>query len=70
MSEIVKRAGMTAIEGFCAVMVPEVCLILSSGIPTDIHAVWAYIAPVLGSAIAAGISAGWNYYLQFGGKNA
>ena len=62
-SEIIKRALMTAVEGFFSVLVPEVALILSNGIG-DIHQAWAIVAPILGAAVGAGISAGWNYYLE------
>lgn len=63
-SEIVKRALMTAVEGFLSVLLPEIAFIFSNDIPSDINTLWGILLPFIGAGIGAGISAGWNYYLE------
>ena len=63
-SEIIKRALMTAVEGFFSVLIPEFAYLFSNGFPEDLHVLWITLAPFIGAGIGAGISAGWNYYLE------
>ena len=52
------RAIKTFIQSFFGVLVPELCLVLTSGFPVN---TWgATLAPFVCSALAAGISAVWN----------
>ena len=54
------RAIKTFIQAFGGVLVPEVVMILNSGVPESWSKTWALLAPVICAALAAGISAAWN----------
>ena len=58
------RALKTFAQTFGGVLVPEVVMILNSGVPENWHSVWVVLAPVICSALAAGISAAWNIILE------
>lgn len=58
------RACKTFVQAFGGVLVPEVVMILNSGVPENWHSVWVVLAPVICSALAAGISAAWNIILE------
>lgn len=58
------RAAKTFVQAFGGVLVPELVLILSNGLPHGIDATWKIIFPVICAALAAGISAGWNILLE------
>ena len=58
------RALKTFAQAFGGILVPELVLVLNGGFPTDWNAVWAVLAPILCSALAAGISAMWNVILE------
>lgn len=61
MNDILLRAFKTFVQAFFGVLIPELCVILSGSLPEDIQAFWIYLSPVLCAALAAGISAAWNY---------
>ena len=58
------RALKTFAQAFGGILVPEVVMILNSGVPENWHSVWVVLAPVICSALAAGISAAWNILLE------
>lgn len=65
--DIIIRALKTFAQAFFGVVVPEVCVILNGGFPESWSAAWLVTAPVIASALAAGLSAAWNligYYLS------
>ena len=65
------RAVKTFIQAFGGVLVPEVVMILNTGLPETWSRLWAILAPVICASLAAGISAAWNIIrekLQEGGE--
>ena len=58
------RALKTFAQAFGGILVPEVVMILNSGVPENWHSIWVVLAPVICSALAAGISAAWNILLE------
>lgn len=54
------RAVKTFVQAFGGVLVPELVMILNSGVPESWSKTWALLAPVICAALAAGISAAWN----------
>lgn len=54
------RAVKTFVQAFGGVLVPELVMILSTGVPESWSKVWTLLAPVICAALAAGISAAWN----------
>lgn len=54
------RAVKTFVQAFGGVLVPELVMILNSGVPESWTKVWTLLAPVICAALAAGISAAWN----------
>ncbi len=65
--DIIVRAAKTFAQTFLSIAIPECCIILNNGFPESWKAWWLMLAPVLSSALAAGISAAWNtisYYFD------
>lgn len=58
------RAIKTFVQAFGGILVPEIVLVLNGGFPSEWSAFWAILAPILCSALAAGISAAWNVILE------
>ena len=58
------RALKTFVQAFGGVLVPEIVMILTNGLPESWSALWAVFAPVICAALAAGISAAWNIILE------
>lgn len=59
------RAIKTFIQAFGGILIPELVVILQNGgFPADWSKLWAILAPILCSALAAGISAVWNIILE------
>lgn len=54
------RAIKTFIQAFGGVLVPEVVMILTNGVPESWSKLWASLCPFVCAALAAGISAAWN----------
>lgn len=54
------RAVKTFVQAFGGVLVPELVMILSTGVPESWSKVWTLLCPVACAALAAGISAAWN----------
>lgn len=54
------RAVKTFVQAFGGVLVPELVMILSTGVPESWSKVWTLLCPVICAALAAGISAAWN----------
>ena len=59
-----ERALKTFVQAFFGIAEPEVCLILSGRLPEDWEGWVTVLIPVGCSALAAGISAGWNALLE------
>lgn len=60
-----RRAWKTFVQSCLGVIIPEVCIILNDITKfDDINAIWMILAPVICSALAAGISALWNTILE------
>lgn len=71
IKDIIIRALKTFAQTFFGVGVPEFCVILNGGFPESWSAAWLATAPIIASALAAGLSAAWNliaYYLGDAGK--
>lgn len=64
MKDWMVRALKTFVQAFFGVLIPEICIILNGGFPESISAAWVVVSPLLASALAAGISAGWNIILE------
>ena len=58
------RAVKTFVQAFGGVLVPELVMILSTGVPDGWSKTWTLLAPVICAALAAGISAAWNVILE------
>lgn len=54
------RAIKTFVQAFGGVLIPEIGLLISNGLPADITSANKVLFPVICAAIAAGISAAWN----------
>ena len=54
------RTIKTFVQSFFGVLVPEVCIMLNNGFPSDITAAWKILAPVVAAALSAAICAVWN----------
>lgn len=59
--DIFERALKTFVQAFLGVLVPVVVAMLNGGWPESFGAAWAVLAPAVSAALAAGISAVWNY---------
>lgn len=64
MKDWVIRAWKTFVQAFFGILIPEVIVILNQGFPENWNVLWATFAPFITSALAAGISAVWNLYLE------
>lgn len=62
--DILERAGKTFVQAFISTILTEVCALLSSPSFDALNFSWKIFMPVLVSAIAAALSAAWNYILQ------
>lgn len=60
----VVRAAKTFVQSFLGVLIPEFCIILNNGFPENLSVVWAALLPSVPAALAAAISALWNYLLE------
>ena len=58
------RAIKTFIQAFGGVLIPEIVLILTAGVPESWSVFWTSMAPFVCAALAAGISATWNIILE------
>ena len=58
------RAIKTFVQAFGGVLVPELVMILNSGMPENWSVFWTVLAPVICASLAAGISAAWNVILE------
>ena len=58
------RAIKTFVQAFGGVLVPELVMILNSGMPENWSVLWTVLAPVICASLAAGISAAWNVILE------
>lgn len=59
------RAAKTAVQTFGAVLIPEVCGLLSGGFPADWPTAWKILSPVVAAALGAAICAVWNIILEY-----
>ena len=60
-NNVLERAVKTFIFAFLGVLVPEVCVLLT-GSPSDIVAAYpVVVVSIICAALAAGLSATWNY---------
>lgn len=64
MRDWVIRALKTFVEAFLGVFIPAVTALLTGRLPADLHEMWVVLFPVVCAAIAAGITAVWNWYLE------
>ena len=58
------RALKTFVQAFGGVLVPEIVMLLTNGLPENWNTLWTILCPVLCAALAAGISAVWNIILE------
>lgn len=64
MRDWVERSLKTFVEAFFGILIPEVAIILNNIVEYDVHQIWVVLFPILCAAIAAGITAVWNLYLE------
>lgn len=64
MPDWLKRSLKTFLQAFIPVILAEHTAIVNKVLTLDWSAVWAYVLPVLISAVAAGICALWNLALE------
>ena len=65
MKDWIIRAIKTFVQAFFGVLVPEVVFVLNHiGDYDSMKGAWVYLAPVIAAALAAAISAVWNYILE------
>lgn len=65
MKDWMIRAIKTFVQAFGGVFVPEICLVLSGALPADFAGWKMVLAPLICSALAAGIAAAWNIILEY-----
>lgn len=58
------RSLKTFIQAFFGVLIPALVAYLANGFPESWSALWVWAAPVISAALAAAISAAWNYILE------
>jgi len=63
--DIWARTGKTFVQAFFGILIPQICIILEAGFPENWPMWWAYLSPILSSALAGGLCAAWNYLLQY-----
>lgn len=61
MNDIALRAIKTFIQAFFGVFIPELCIVLREDFPVDMSGAAIVFAPMFCAALAAGISATWNF---------
>lgn len=54
------RTIKTFVQSFFGVLIPEVCVMLNNGFPSDLPTMWKILAPVVAAALSAAICAAWN----------
>lgn len=54
------RTVKTFVQSFFGVLIPELCVVLNNGWPSDLDAMWKILAPVVAAALSAAICAAWN----------
>lgn len=64
MGDIAIRAIKTFIQAFFGVLIPAMVAYLGGGWPESWGGAWLALAPAVSAALAAGISAVWNYVKQ------
>lgn len=71
MKDWLIRSLKTFVQAFFGVFIPELILILNGAVPLSWTEWKTWLIPVVTSAIAAGISAAWNAWLEHkkGGAN-
>ncbi len=62
IDDIGRRAFKTFVQAFLGILIPELCLLLDSGIEMEFPAL--IFAPMFCAALSAGISALWNFLLN------
>ena len=63
--DIAIRAAKTFAQAFGGVLIPVLVVYLQDGFPADFDTAWIALAPTVAAALAAAISAVWNYLLQY-----
>lgn len=58
------RAAKTFVQTFGAVLIPEICGLLSGGFPADWPTLWKFLSPVVAAALGMAICAVWNIILE------
>lgn len=64
MADWIIRAIKTFVQAFLGVLIPAVVSMLSGGFPESVSAAWVILAPAVSAALAAAISAVWNWWLE------
>lgn len=54
------RTIKTFVQSFFGVLIPEICIMLNGGFPTNVADAWKILAPVVAAALSAAICAAWN----------
>lgn len=63
--DIAVRAAKTFVQAFLGVLIPVLVTYIQGGFPDSIDAAWVALSPTIAAALAAAISAVWNYILQY-----
>lgn len=67
ITDLWQRAGKTAVQAFFGVLIPEVVCWLTNIATINFEDWKTWALPVIGGALAAGISAGWNALINKSG---
>ena len=68
ITDLWQRAGKTAVQAFFGVLIPELVAWLTNIANLDWSNWRVWALPIIGAALAAGISAGWNALINKGAK--
>jgi len=68
ITDLCQRAGKTAVQAFFGVLIPELVAWLTNIATLDWSNWKVWALPIIGAALAAGISAGWNTLINKGVK--
>ncbi len=64
MKDWIIRSLKTFVQAFLGVIIPEAILVFNNIMDYDFTNWKAWVIPTVCSAIAAGISAAWNFWLE------
>lgn len=67
INDLWQRAGKTFVQAFLGVLIPQIVMMLNNYMDFD-WTQWTTYLPLITGALAAGISAAWNAFINAGNK--